>query len=185
MDNCDRKDHNCLYIITTRNIAACFWSTSSKYIVFLIKFHLLKNVCAATTAEIGFHVSMKCTLEDYKRTLISKSPSKIFCKIQKLHNSFTYLPKSVVKVKGIRTLLESSLIFVTFGLLLGLFLLIQLLWREGGWKLLQSPFIKYWEPHPVSKFWCLWSRLTKNLKITTRAVARTLIGGVYIHIFKF
>ena len=151
MDNCDRKDHNCLYIITTRNIAACFWSTSSKYIVFLIKFHLLKNVCASTTAEIGFHVSMKCTSEDYKRTLISKSLSKIFCKIQKLHNSFTYLPKRVVKAKGIRTLLESSLIFVTFGLLLGLFLFIQLLWREGGWKLLQSPFIKYWGATPCLK----------------------------------
>ena len=37
MDNCDCKNYNCIYIISTRNIAVCFWSTSSKYIVFLIK----------------------------------------------------------------------------------------------------------------------------------------------------
>ena len=40
-----------------------------------------------------------------KRILIPKSLFKIFCKIQKLDNSFT-LPKSVVKAKGIRTLLD-------------------------------------------------------------------------------
>ena len=40
MDNCDCKNYNCIYIISTRNIAVCFWSISSKCIVFLVKISL-------------------------------------------------------------------------------------------------------------------------------------------------
>ena len=52
MDNCDCKNYNCIYIISTRNIAVCFWSTSSKYSLFNKK----KNEYAFTTAEIGFYI---------------------------------------------------------------------------------------------------------------------------------
>ena len=57
---------------------------------------------------------MNCMhIERLQRVLISKSLSKIFCKIQKFDNSFT-LPKSVVKAKGIQSSVPFCDIWTTF-----------------------------------------------------------------------
>ena len=99
MDNCDCKNYNCIYIISRRNIAVCFWSTFSKYIVFLIKISSSEEyICL-------YHCRNRIPYMNCMHI-------ERFCKIQKLDNSFT-LPKTVVKAKGIQSSLPFCDIWTT------------------------------------------------------------------------